>query len=68
MIVPHSAAITFHTVDILNAPFYLLLLYPYNPRSHTNTLSCRLSFMDVFVYIRRPLLRKLGLKPDLVQS
>src|SRR5712671_6812252 len=38
---------SFHTVDIPNALFHLLLYVPYSPRSSTDTLSHRPSFVDV---------------------
>src|SRR5712671_6935455 len=43
-IVSHSL---FHTVDIPNAPFHLLLYVPSDPVSLTDTLSHRPSFVDV---------------------
>jgi len=47
----------FITVNILNAPFHLLLYVPYDPRSRTDTLSRRLSFVDVLHVYKETLLR-----------
>src|SRR5712675_2674713 len=59
---------SFHMVDIPNAPFHLLLLYHTTPDLVPIHLVIDRPLWTSPVYIRRPLLRKLGLKPDLVQS
>src|SRR5712675_69840 len=64
-IVSHSS---FHTVDIPNALFHFLLLYHTTPDLVQIRLVVDRPLWTSPVYIRRPLLRKLGLKPDLVQS